>query len=62
LTEIIKMCEGYIVYTQIALNICVALSFWAHVERLNDTVDTQARRSDYIFNWLSYDIGCALAT
>jgi hypothetical protein len=56
------MCEGYIVYTQIALNICVALSFWAHVERLNDTVDTQARRSDYIFNWLSYDIGCALAT
>jgi hypothetical protein len=50
------------VYTQIALNICVALSFWAHVERLNDIVGTQTRRSDYIFNWLSYGIGCVLAT
>ena len=49
-------------YTQIALNICVALSFWAHVERLNDIVGTQTRRSDYIFNWLSYGIGCVLAT
>jgi hypothetical protein len=49
------------VYTQIALNICVALSFWAHVERLNCIVGTQTRRSDYILNRPSYGIGWALA-
>ena len=48
-------------YTQIALNICVALSFWAHVERLNDIVGTQTRRSDYIINRPNYGIGWALA-
>jgi hypothetical protein len=48
-------------YTQIALNICVALSFWAHVERLNCIVGTQTRRSDYIINRSSYGIGWALA-
>jgi hypothetical protein len=29
------MCEGYSAHTQIVLNICVALSFRTHAERLN---------------------------
>jgi hypothetical protein len=50
------MCERYSVHTQIALNICVVLSFWTHVERLNYIVGTQTRRSDYVINRPSYDI------
>jgi hypothetical protein len=45
------------VHTQIVLDIRVALSFWTHAERLNCTVGTQTRRSDYVINRLSYDIG-----
>jgi hypothetical protein len=48
------------VYTQIALNIYVALSFWAHVERLNDIVGTRTRRSGCVINRLSYGINYAL--
>jgi hypothetical protein len=44
------------VYTQIDLNICVALRFWAHVERLNDIVGTQTCQSDFVVNRLSYGI------
>jgi hypothetical protein len=47
---------------QIALSICVALSFRTHVERLNCIMGTQTCRSDCVINWLSYGIGCALAT
>jgi hypothetical protein len=54
------MCERYSVHTQIALNICVVLSFWTHVERLNYIVGTQTRRSDYVINRPSYDISWAL--
>jgi hypothetical protein len=48
-------------YFHIALNICVALSFLTHVERLNCIVGTRTCRSGSIMNQLSYDIGYALA-
>jgi hypothetical protein len=50
------------VYTYIALNICVVLSFRTHAERLNCIVGNRTRRSGYIINRLSYGIGCTMAT
>jgi hypothetical protein len=49
------------VHIQIALNIRVALSFLTHAERLNCIMGIRTRRSCYIVNRLSYDIGWALA-
>jgi hypothetical protein len=48
-------------HNKIALNICVALSFRTHVERLDCVMGTRTRRSGYVVNRLSYDIGCVLA-
>jgi hypothetical protein len=48
------------VHIQINFNICVALSFWTHAERLNDIVGTRTQRSGCVINRLSHGIGKAL--